>query len=154
MQNDRTRYDERANTGAPKGRIEETMSTGAIIAVIVGAVLVLALIWAIAHTAGQKRRAARREEARELRTQARSQSAQAEGARASADEQAAQARRSEAEAEELAAKARKDRAAAEQRAMEAERQSEAARSHHDQARQVDPDMSDSGHEEALTIDRD
>jgi F0F1-type ATP synthase membrane subunit b/b' len=129
------------------------MSTGAIIAVIVGAVIVLALIWAIARAAGQKRRAAHREEARELRTQARSRSVQAEGARASAEEQAAQARRSEAEAEELAAKARKDRAAAEQQ-MEAERESQAARNHHDEAREVDPEMSDTGHEEAITMDRD
>jgi F0F1-type ATP synthase membrane subunit b/b' len=130
------------------------MSTGAIIAVIVGAVIVLALIWAIARAAGQKRRAAHREEARELRTQARSRSVQAEGARASAEEQAAQARRSEAEAEELAAKARKDRAAAEQQRMEAERESQAARNHHDEAREVDPEMSDTGHEEAITMDRD
>jgi len=38
--------------------------------------------------------------------------------------------------------------------MAAERHSEEARSRHDEARQVDPDLSDDGQEEALAIDRD
>jgi hypothetical protein len=76
---------------------------------------------------------------------------QAESARASADERDAKARRSEAE--ELAAKALKERAIADRQSIEAERQSDAARSHHAEARRVDPDASDSGHEEALALDR-
>lgn len=130
------------------------MSTGAIIGIIVGAAIVLLLIGVLARTAGRRRRDARRDEAYQLRQDARTHSVEAEGERAAADEQAAQARRSEAEAEELAARARHDRALAERQRIEAERRSELARAHHDQAREVDPDVSDTGQEEALAIDRD
>ena len=44
-------------------------------------------------------------------------------------------------------------ATAQQRESEAQRQSEAARTHHDRARRIDPDVSDSGEEEARKLDR-
>ena len=69
----------------------------------------------------RRRNEERREQAGELRQQARSRSLQAEGARAAADEQAAGARRAQAEADERAAQARARRADAERRAAEAER---------------------------------
>jgi DNA-binding transcriptional LysR family regulator len=55
--------------------------------------------------------------------------------------------------EERAAQARQGRAAAETQAIEAEQLSGSARAYHDEARQTDPDASDSGHDEALAIDR-
>ena len=56
-------------------------------------------------------------------------------------------------AEEKAALARKEGATAQQRDSEAQRQSEAARTHHDRARRIDPDVSDSGEEEAQELER-
>ncbi len=39
------------------------------------------------------------------------------------------------------------------RAVEAERMTADARAHHDQARAIDPDVADSGQDEALAIDQ-
>jgi hypothetical protein len=127
------------------------MSTGAIIAIAVGAVVVLALIAGLARVASRKRDERRREQAGELRQEARSRSIQADSARASADEQAAEALRVQAEAEERAAQARQGRAAADRQSLEAERLTESARDQHAQARAIDPDASDSGQDEALAI---
>jgi len=128
------------------------MSTGAIIAIVVGAIILVALL---AYTAAAMRRhrlEGRREEARGLHRQAQARSIQVEGQRASAEEHAARSRRAQAEAEEKAAQARRDELVAQERAVEADRGAEAAREHHDRARAVDPDMSDEGHEEAVELD--
>jgi predicted Holliday junction resolvase-like endonuclease len=127
------------------------VSTGAIIAIAVGAVVLLLLIALALRAMNHRRNDRRREQAGQLREQARSRSIQAESARASADEQAAEAKRAQAEAEERAAQAREEHAAAERRALEAEQLTEDARAHHDQARAVDPDVSDSAQDEALAI---
>ena len=128
------------------------MSTGAIIAIVIGAILLVALIALVARAAGQRRLERRREAAGEQRDQARTRAIQAESARATSDERAARAQRAEAEAEEKAAQARREGAVAQQSSAEAERQSEAARAHHDRARRLDPDISDTGEEEAREID--
>ena len=130
---------------------EVPVSIGTIIIIAVGAVVVLLLIAAVARAASRRRDERHREQAGELRQEARSRSIQAESARASADEQAAQARRAQAEAEERAAQARQGHAAAGRQAVEAEHLTESARDQHAQARAIDPDASDSGQDEALAI---
>ena len=127
------------------------MGTVAIVAIVVGAIVLLALVFAIARTVGSRRRATRRREAGELRQQAQAHTIQVESAQASADEKAARARRAEAEAEEKAAQAKRDSAVAQQHATEAERESEVARTHHDRARAVDPDVDDEGEQEARDL---
>jgi hypothetical protein len=129
------------------------VSTGAIIAIVVGAIVVVTLIALSARAAGRRRDEHHRHEADELRQRARQQSIQAESVRASADAQAADAKRAEAEADERAAQARLARAAASRTEFEAEHMSEDARSHHDQARALDPDASDTGQDEALAMDQ-
>lgn len=130
---------------------EETVNTGTIIGIAVGAVVVLLLIFLVARAASRRRDERHREQAGELRQQARSRSIQAKSARASADEQAAQAKRAQAEAEERAAQARQTHAAAERRAVEAEHLTESTRDQHAQARAIDPDATDSGEDEAIAI---
>jgi uncharacterized membrane protein len=61
------------------------MSTGTIIAIVVVALLLVLLIAAVARAASRKRDVGRREQAGELRQEARSRSIQADSARASAD---------------------------------------------------------------------
>src|SRR5205814_4464497 len=144
---------------APEGRdlvvqIEGgDVSTGAIIAIVIGAILLLAVVVLVARVAGRRRLEGRREAAGEQRDQAQTRSLQAETTRAEADQRAARAQRAEAEAEEKAALARKEGATAQQRESEAQRQSEAARTHHVRACRIDPDVSDSGEEEARKLDR-
>jgi hypothetical protein len=62
-------------------------------------------------------------------------------------------KRARAEAGERAAQARQGHAAAERCAVEAERMIEDVRAHRDQAREIDPDVSDSGQEEASVINK-
>ena len=128
------------------------MSTGAIIAIVAGAVVVVLLFALVISAIARSRRAAHREQAAELREDARSRSIDAASTRAAADEQAAHAKRVQAEAEERAAQARHGRATAERSAVEAEHETQAAREQHDRARALDPDVSDSPHEEALAMD--
>ena len=103
------------------------MSTGAIIAIAVGAVIVVALIAYTAIVARRRRLEGRRHEAKSLHRQASVQSAEVERARATADEHAARSRRAQAEAEEKTAEARRNHALAQKRASEADEGAERAR---------------------------
>ncbi len=101
------------------------MSTGAIIAIVIGALIVLALIMLLARKGRQRRLDSRRQQAGEIRREAQVHSARADQAEAEAQEQAARAKREEAEARETAAQA-------------AERRREADE-HHRRAAELDPD---------------
>ena len=116
------------------------MSTLGTIAIIVGAVVLLALIAIALMGARKKRLDSRREQAGELRNEAQRHGRLAERQRAEADERAARAKKAEAEAEEKAAVARRERALAEQRETVAGRQERFARGRHEEAQSVDPDV--------------
>ena len=81
------------------------MSTGAIIAIVIGVLILLALLWFLGRAGREKRLDARRNQAREIRREAEVGTAQADKARAEADAQAAEARRQDALARERAATA-------------------------------------------------
>jgi FtsZ-interacting cell division protein ZipA len=124
------------------------VSAGTIIAIVIGAIVLLGLL-AVAIIAGRRARLAnRRHQARELRRRARGRTIQMEAARASAGRHAARARRAEAEAEEKAAEARLDKALAQQQGVATEQNAAFARDHYDRAHTVDPDSSDTGEQEA------
>jgi hypothetical protein len=125
------------------------MSTGAIIAVVVGGLIVLALIAVAGNVANRKRRRTR---AASLQREADAHSVQAETARADAEEKAAHAQRAEAEAQERQAQARREAATSKSAAAQAEQEAQQARTRHDRARSLDPDRSDSGEDEARAID--
>lgn len=129
------------------------MSTGAIVAIAIGAVILIALIAYVGSVARRRRLEGRRQEARGLHRQARTQSIEVETARAAAEEHDAQSRRARAEADEKSAEARRNEALAQQRAAEADQGAEVARERHDRARAVDPDMGDDGEAEAVELDR-
>jgi FtsZ-interacting cell division protein ZipA len=130
------------------------VSTGAIIAIVVGAILLVGLIVVGTRMARQRRLEGRREKAGELRQQAQHRDRTAQDARAAADEESARAERVRAEADEKEAEARRHEIAAQQRAGEAEGKTVVAREHHERAREVDPDVSDSGEDEARDLDDD
>ena len=127
------------------------MSTAAIIAIVVGAILLLGLIVVGTRTARQRRLEGRREKAGELRQQAQHRDRTAQDARAAADEESARAERVRAEADEKEAGARRHEIAAQERAGDAEGKTVMAREHHERAREVDPDVGDSGEDEALDL---
>ena len=95
------------------------MSTGAIIAIVVGALILLALLWFVLRAGRERRLDTRREEAREIRREAEVGSAQADKSRAEADAQAAEARRQDALARERAATADEQHREARERHIEA-----------------------------------
>jgi F0F1-type ATP synthase membrane subunit b/b' len=101
------------------------MSTGAIIAIIIGALILLALLWFVGSAARNRRLETRRDQAREIRREA-------EVGRAQAD-------RTGAEAEAQAAEARRQEALARERAATAEEQQREARERHIEAAKKDPD---------------
>ena len=129
------------------------MSTGAIVAIAVGAVIVLAIILVLGRMARDRRLERRRGQASELRQEASARGQRAEQVRASADEATARAERRKAEADEQAAKARRDSVEAEREGEHAAEEILAARTRHDRAREVDPDLDDSPQEEAAAIDQ-
>jgi FtsZ-interacting cell division protein ZipA len=128
------------------------MSTAAIIAIVVGAILLVVLIVVGTRMARQRHLEGRREKAGELRQQAQHRDRTAQDARAATDEESARAERVRAEADEKEAEARRHEIAAQQRAGEAEGKTVVAREHHERAREVDPDVSDSGEDEARDLD--
>ena len=81
---------------------------------------------------------------------------EAEQVRAAAEEHRASAARAEAEAQEKAAQARREQALAARGNADADEAMGQARAHHDEARSVDPDVSDTGEDEAreLELERD
>ena len=102
------------------------MDTGAVIAIVVGAlILLLLLAWALPRMRERKNEQLR-SQAGEERYAARDRQLRADKAQAAADEKAARARREAAQAEE--------------RAREATHQREAAGEHMERARELDPDV--------------
>jgi hypothetical protein len=124
------------------------VSTGTIIAIVIGAIVLVTLLTVAVIAIRRARLGNRRHQARELHRQARGRTIQVEAAQASADRHAAHARRADAEAEEKSAEARHDKALAQQESDAIEQQAALARDHYDRARAVDPDSSDTGEEEA------
>ena len=97
------------------------MDTGVIIAIVVGVLILLALLWLLARAGRNRRHEARRVEAREIRREAEVGTAQADRTRAEADAQAAEARRQDALARERAASADEQHREARERHVEAAR---------------------------------
>ena len=97
------------------------MSTGAIIAIIIGVLILLALLWLLGRKSRERRLETRRVEAREIRREAEVGRAQADKTRAEADAQAAEARRQEAAARERSASAEEQHREARERHIEAAR---------------------------------
>jgi hypothetical protein len=91
------------------------MDTGVIIAIVVGVLILLGLLWLLARSGRNRRHEARRVEAREIRREAEVGTAQADRTRAEADAQAAEARRQDALARERAASADEQRRDARER---------------------------------------
>lgn len=118
------------------------MSTGAIVAIVVGVLILIALAYVLSRAATNRRMEQRREEAGELRTQARERELAAQRHQADAEEREAIADRAEAEAREQAAIAKRERAAAEERAAHADRESRMAHEHTERATELDPDAED------------
>jgi FtsZ-interacting cell division protein ZipA len=120
------------------------MSVGAVIAIVIGAIIIVALLGLVSRRQRVRRLAQRRVERDQHRDEARIRGARAERERATADEQAAAARRQAAEAEERSVRARQEAAVAEQ--------------HEARAREIDPDRdstpeeSRDNHEVAATRD--
>jgi hypothetical protein len=102
------------------------MDTGVIIAIVVGALIVLALLWFVGRAGRNRRHETRRAEAREIRREAEVGTAQADRTRAEAETQAAEARRQDALARE--------------RQAAADEQHREARDRHIEAARKDPDM--------------
>jgi FtsZ-interacting cell division protein ZipA len=115
------------------------MDTGAIIAIVVGAVLLIAIAVFVSRAARARKLEARRNEAGELRQEAMQRDLTAQRHRAAAEEKAAIADQAEAEARQQAAVAQRERAEASDRAAVAEREGRLAREHQERAYEVDPD---------------
>jgi hypothetical protein len=126
------------------------MSTGAIVAIVVGALVLTAVVVLLARNARVRRMDSRREEADELRQEAQQRGLRATRERAAADEQSARAKQAQAEAEEKAAAARRESARAQERAQVADRERRFAAERHEQARDVDPDVAEDDREGQTT----
>ena len=96
-----------------------------VVLIVLAAVAVLLIAWALLRKQRERRMEGRREEAGELRQTAHRHGLQAE--------------RDEAEAEERAARARREAAAAEQQAVRAQGVRAKAVQHEQRAAEVDPD---------------
>src|SRR5665213_530751 len=128
------------------------MSTAAMIAIVVGAILLLVLFVVGTRMARQRRLEGRRQKAVGLRQQAQHGERTAEDARAAADEEAARAQRVRAEADEKEAEARRHEIAAQERTGEAEGKTVVARERRGRGRGVASGVSDRGEYEARDVD--
>jgi hypothetical protein len=95
------------------------MDTGVIVAIVIGVLIVLALLWLLGRRGRERRLETRRDEAHQIRREAEVGRAQADRTHAEADERAARARREEANAREQAAQAEAQQMEARERHMEA-----------------------------------
>jgi len=95
------------------------MDTGVIIAIVIGALILLGLLWFLGRKGRERRLETRRDQAREIQREAEVGRAQADKTSAEAEAQAAEARRQEALARERAASAEEQRAEARERHIEA-----------------------------------
>lgn len=107
-----------------------------VVLIVLGALVLLVIIWMLARKGRERRLDSRREEAGELRQTARSHELQAQ--------------QQEAEAEERAARARREAAAAEHQAARAESARAEAQQHVRQADDVDPDAEEAERSDAST----
>ena len=114
------------------------MSTGAIVAIVIGA-LCIALLVFLARRGRERRFENMRLEAQEHRDEARVRARSAERDQAEADQAEAQAKKARAIAEEQAAQARRAEAEAEAKADHARHEREHADSLHQRAGEIDPD---------------
>lgn len=115
------------------------MSTGAIVAIVIGALLLIALLVFLARRGRERRFENMRTEAQEHRSEARIRARSAERDQAEADEAAARAKKARAVAEEQDAQARRAEAEAEAKADHAHHEREHAEQLHERAVEVDPD---------------
>lgn len=115
------------------------MSTGAIVAIVIGALLVIALLVFLAKRGRERRFENMRLEAQEHRDEARVRARSADRDQAEADEAAARSKKARAIAEEQAAQARRAEAEAEAKADHARHEREHADSLHQRAGEIDPD---------------
>lgn len=115
------------------------METGIIVAIVVGALLLIGLAVAMSRAAKNRKLEERRVEAGELREEAQRRGVTAQRHQAEAEERAATAERAEAEAREKAAIANRERTLAEERGLVAEREGRMARETHERAVELDPD---------------
>jgi FtsZ-interacting cell division protein ZipA len=118
------------------------MSTGAIVAIVIGALILIALMVFLARKGRERKHESLREEAHEHRTQARVRARTAEREQADADEAAARAKKARATAEQQAAQARRAEAEAEAKADHAEHERGHAEQLHGRAAELDPDSHD------------
>ena len=110
------------------------MSTVAVVLIVIGAVIVIALLASALKRTRDRQLDDRREIAGEHREEAELRQLEADKEAASADEQAARARREAAEAES--------------RSRAAERERETARGHAEHAAEIDPDAGSEGTDQA------
>jgi len=115
------------------------MDTGTIVAIVIGALVLIALFVVLSRAARSKKMDARRNEAGELRQEAQQRGLKAERHSAVAEEKSASADRAEAEARQQAAVAKRERAESQERSAVAEQEGRVAREHQEKAFEVDPD---------------
>ena len=115
------------------------MSTGAIIAIVIAAVILIAVVALLGKRGRERRLEGRRVEAQEHRDQARMRARTAEREQADADEAAARAKKARAIAEEQAAQARRAEAEAEAKTEHARHERGHAEALHGHAEEIDPD---------------
>jgi hypothetical protein len=118
------------------------MSTGAIVAIVIGALILIALMVFLARRGRERKLESMREEAHEHRSQARVRARSAEREQADADEASARAKKARAQAEEQAAQARRAEAEAEAKAEHATHERTHAEQLHGRATEIDPDAGD------------
>ena len=106
------------------------MDAGVIVAIVVGAIILIALFALLGKKGRERKLETRRTEAHELRREAQVRQSQAD--------------RHKAEADERAARARKEQAIAEEQAAHAEKHSRFARDRHEKAADLDPDSDGDG----------
>jgi FtsZ-interacting cell division protein ZipA len=115
------------------------VSTGAIVAIVIGALILIALIVMLARRGRERKLEGRRIEAKDQRDQARVRARTAEREQADADEAEARAKKARAVAEEQAAQARRAEAEAEAKADHARHERTQAEELQGRADEIDPD---------------
>jgi FtsZ-interacting cell division protein ZipA len=115
------------------------MDTGTIVAIVIGALVLIAIAVLATRAARDRKLETRRNEAGELRQEAMQRDLTAQRHSAAAEEKAALADQAEAEARQQAAVAQRERAEAEERSAVADREGRLAREHQERAYEIDPD---------------
>ena len=115
------------------------MSTGAIVAIVIGALILIALLVLMARRGRERKMENMRVEAQEHRSQARVRARTADREQAEADEAAARAKKARAVAEEQAAQARRAETEAEAKEDHAHHERTQAEQLHGRATEIDPD---------------